>query len=653
MTRASEFLSTFILNASWQILLLTVIAYACAQLIRNARASYRHTIWLTALLLSVALPLWSAVDKVQTNRPGNVAGNVGARSTDQSPLVGEAAETDQESLSAAPARSITNSSQTISPTISPTATTASFFPNRSLQISPPRALATGLTILVGLCICYWIIRLALSWRKARSLRRSVYEPELSPALERLVEDCANALKVAPPCIACSTTVQVPVTVGQLKPLIILPDGFYKQQSLDSLRSVLGHEMAHISRRDYAINFACQILLVPISFHPVAHFIKRQIDRSRELACDELVTDTLLEPQSHARFLVEAADQLALPADEAFLMGVFDADILEERIMKLTQTSRRLGLTASRLITVSLIAILCCSAFTISTFSVALQTKPGEAPKEKPVETARAESAEEIQTAVQEQSRLASNLVQTERDLRASSPQQRAQAACDAGRRRSLTSIPELISMLNDDSKIEQISCWSTGNWSPALHTLKAPSPGEQAAIALASMGRDAFGPLKEALDSSNPSVRRNAAWAIGELTNMAPGERAEAVLPIVSLMNDADGWTRLAAARTLGELRDERGSDRLIAGLLDSEAAVRETSAWALGEMKYKDAVESLCNLLVTDIQVEVRLAAAEALGEIGSNKAVASLNRALSDSEPIVRAKAKWALSEIEDTDG
>ena len=43
---------------------------------------------------------------------------------------------------------------------------------------------------------------------------------------------------------------------------------------------------------------------------------------------------------------------------------------------------------------------------------------------------------------------------------------------------------------------------------------------------------------------------------------------------------------------------------------------------------------------------------AAWALDEIGSDKAVTFLKQALSDPDQQVRAKAGWALSEIEDSD-
>jgi len=206
-------------------------------------------------------------------------------------------------------------------------------------------------------------------------------------------------------------------------------------------------------------------------------------------------------------------------------------------------------------------------------------------------------------------------------------------------------------MLSDDTSTQSIRCWEGGRWTPALDTFKHASPGEEAALALASMGRAAFPSLANQLDNSNATARRNAAWAIGELTNMLPAERWSATTGLVALLNDADAWVRMASARALGELRDRRATESLIATLVDSDWQVRRMAAWALSELKDDRAVNALGNVLLSDSRPEVRRIAAEALGEIRSNEALPFLRQAVNDSEAVVSAKANWAISEIEGT--
>jgi HEAT repeat protein len=63
--------------------------------------------------------------------------------------------------------------------------------------------------------------------------------------------------------------------------------------------------------------------------------------------------------------------------------------------------------------------------------------------------------------------------------------------------------------------------------------------------------------------------------------------------------------------------------------------------------------VQPLCKLLLEDARVEVRETAAWALGEIKDPQAAPFLKQALNDADAGVRDKAVDALSEIEDSDG
>jgi HEAT repeat protein len=416
-------------------------------------------------------------------------------------------------------------------------------------------------------------------------------------------------------------------------LIVLPDTFCAVADEAKLLSVIGHEMAHVKRRDFLSNLICELVALPISFHPLTFLIKRQIDRARELACDELVTTHVLAPNVYARSLLWAAGVSREYSSDAFVLSIFDGKILEERIVRVMRSNRRLGPGSARVLMFAALSVLCVSALSLSMFSLELQTR---------ARAAVTESLQSLAPPAPQQEATPTTITSQPQD-------ERSISACQAARRGDATAIPSLIAMIGDDSKSQMIRCWDTSRWSPALQTFKHPSPGEQAALALASLGRRAFEPLSQQLTSTNATVRRNAAWAIGELTNMVPGERAGAVPDLITLLGDSDAWVRMAAARALGELRDERALTRLVATLSDENWRVRELAVWALSEMKDDRAVNALCNVLLSDTRVEVRRAAAEALGEIASAAALPSLKLALNDTEPSVGAKAAWAISEIE----
>ena len=487
-----------------------------------------------------------------------------------------------------------------------------------------------------------VIRFVRLWRQKERLQKSstVVSDE---RLERVLNHCREAFHVRDVNIACSRLARVPCATGVRKPLIILPVAFCETADEDVLLSVIGHEMAHISRRDYLVKLLVEIVSLPLSFHPLVFLMKREIERERELACDELITTRVLRPESYARSLLQAADLTLLPASQsAIQLSIFDGKILEKRIMRLTKDRTRMSLQASRLLLAIFVLVLCTSMVGLSAFAVELRTEAAAGLRETlPVVMPTIATSEPVRMPQQGEKSL--------RSTEANDATQRAQAACAAGKKRDLEAIPTLIGMLGDDTKIQPVSCWNSGPWNPALDTFKAPSPGEQAALALASMGRPAFTPLVNQLDSSNSVTRRNAAWAIGELTNMLPGARTTAVPQLISLLGDSDVWVRMAAARAIGELRDERATETLIVALADNDWRLRQMATWALSEMKDDRAVAALCNVLLADSKPEVRLGAAEALGEIRSESALASLKQALNDSESSVSDKVKWAIEEIE----
>src|SRR6185503_3730552 len=321
----------------------------------------------------------------------------------------------------------------------------------------------------------------------------------------------------------SKEARVPYTLGARRPLIVLPDAYCSTVDDAKLLSVIGHEMAHVARRDFLSNLICELIALPISFHPLTYLLKREIDRSRELACDELVTRRVLAPKVYARSLLWAADVSRQYSSQAFMLSIFDGKILEERIVRLMRSNRRIGARLALTIMFAAISILCLSALSLSLFAIELQTTVRAAV----IPSMLTQSLSAVQDRIGPPAGASQprNESQTNRTPQDDS----AMSACNAGKRGDVAAIPSLVAMLGNDSKTQLIRCWDTGRWSPALQTFKHPSPGEQAALALASFGRPAFAPLSNQLDSSNATVRRNAAWAIGELTNMIPGERATAV----------------------------------------------------------------------------------------------------------------------------
>ena len=617
MLRVSEFILTFVVNSVWQVAAIFIVAAVASWLLRNGPARYRHTLWIIALIASLVVPLitvtrvvpeWISSFRVVAapSSPVNVA-----RVDDQ------------------------NSSE-FDLTVDHTSRRSTTVMTTSRSVF---YLAFGYLVFTLIRS----LRLARFWRRKEKLRRSASRTGVTPEIEAAAQRCRDLLGVAEVPVTLSARAHVPYTIGALRPLIVLPEAFSSNVDESRMLSVIGHETAHVARRDFLTNLLCELVALPVAFHPLTFLIKQQIDRTRELACDELVTSHILAPKVYARSLLWAADVTRRYASQAFMLSIFDAQILEERIERIMRSNTRLGSGLARTLMMAAVFVLCFSALSLSLFSVELQTRVRAAVTQSP-ETPAAQIARMSVPVPQ-----AVATPRREPQGGATDADERAASACNASKQGDVRSIELLIAMLGDDRKSQLIRCWENTRWSPALQVFKQSSPGEQAALALASLGPLAFRPLANQLDNSNPSVRRNAAWAIGELTNMPPSDRWDAVPQLITLLSDSDAWVRMASARALGELHDHRAVAQLIATLSDNNWRVRELVVWALSETKNARAVTALCSVLLSDPRAEVRRGAAEALGEIQSAQALPALKQALQDSEPGVSAKAAWAISEIE----
>jgi hypothetical protein len=115
-----------------------------------------------------------------------------------------------------------------------------------------------------------------------------------------------------------------------------------------LRAVLAHEYAHIRRWDFPVHILCELISLPVRWHPGTCYLLSRISQTRELACDAAATDRIGKRRSYANALLRLAS-LCLPVSRgnASELGIFDGDNLEDRIMMLTEKKlslSRVGVT---------------------------------------------------------------------------------------------------------------------------------------------------------------------------------------------------------------------------------------------------------------------------------------------------------------------
>jgi HEAT repeat protein len=158
--------------------------------------------------------------------------------------------------------------------------------------------------------------------------------------------------------------------------------------------------------------------------------------------------------------------------------------------------------------------------------------------------------------------------------------------------------------------------------------------------------KETIRPLVEALRSKSPSIRRTAAESLAE------GGRAG--LPALSkALKDDDLTVRRAAVWSLMCIGHKAGpaTPALTAALADDDAEVRRHAAAALGDIEPSavNAVPSLIRVLKEDQTGATRQFAANALGKIGRvTQAVPALVQALTDPDINVRTAAAEALGKF-----
>ena len=167
----------------------------------------------------------------------------------------------------------------------------------------------------------------------------------------------------------SAKATVPMVIGFLKPIILLPAATLVQLSTDQLESILLHEMAHIKRFDYLINILQTIVETVLFFNPFVWLASSIARRERELCCDDLVLAHSNGPLYYATALAALASQSDRPYPSFTVAATGQPDHLFNRIKRIVEMKKN-PFSYSRMIAAILIisAIACSVAWLAPAFA---------------------------------------------------------------------------------------------------------------------------------------------------------------------------------------------------------------------------------------------------------------------------------------------
>jgi beta-lactamase regulating signal transducer with metallopeptidase domain len=292
----------YLINAAWQVPLVAVGAALVAH-IAGLSPRGRNAAWMGFLAMAVVLPALPL--GVTTHHVARAA------TPARSPMAGGSNMGDAaENLDAAN-------------------------PSRLLHVELNRNSADLIGLVFVTAAAVALARLAVAGSAAQTLVRNATEvvlpDEVASALEAFA--CRHACPVPP--VWESARIASPVVVGALRPVILIPKGFV-QLAHEDQKAALLHEFAHVRRGDYAVNLACEIAAVPLSWHPALYEIKAGVRRSREVACDAMAAGAMASQEAYARRLLSLAKTLGGPTADASpaLVGLFGKSDLEDRLMHL-------------------------------------------------------------------------------------------------------------------------------------------------------------------------------------------------------------------------------------------------------------------------------------------------------------------------------
>ena len=226
-----------------------------------------------------------------------------------------------------------------------------------------RLTASAMAVVWAAGILVGLVRLAWGYLMlAQFCRRLV--PLVDPRQKLLVHQAADAVRLRKlPTVFLSPSTGVPVSIGLMRPAIVLPATMPPEADEEQLQAVLLHEMAHIARRDHWVGVGQRLATVLFWWNPLVHRICKDISEVREEICDNHVVLVQGEGRRLARILVDLAARATATPLLPSTIGVLEPKLagLTGRVMRLLNKERnmetRMNLAAKMSVVVCALALL--------------------------------------------------------------------------------------------------------------------------------------------------------------------------------------------------------------------------------------------------------------------------------------------------------
>ncbi len=126
------------------------------------------------------------------------------------------------------------------------------------------------------------------------------------AWEVTVATLATRLGIRRPVtLLASSQAKVPMVIGHLKPIILLPVALLSSLPAEQIEAIIAHELAHIRRQDYLTNVLQSCIEILYFYHPAVRWLSSVVREEREKCCDDLAVSLNGNAIAYAKALAEA------------------------------------------------------------------------------------------------------------------------------------------------------------------------------------------------------------------------------------------------------------------------------------------------------------------------------------------------------------
>ncbi len=324
MNHALLLLTSYVINAIWQLPLIAAVGLGLSRWLKQTGPELQHKLWVAVLILATLTPATPIFRQI--------FGPDGSRSN------------------------VTVSARSVLPAVAG----RDVSPTGSYMVLRP----TAIYVLSGFYIAvlmFFLLRLCRVLRSTAALIRNAGPASIDPDYAAMWNHSKARFSAHTASLLCSGDVPGPVTAGVFRPVLLLPAAFLEEHSRNEFLAAIGHECAHMERNDFRKNVFYEAVALLTAFHPATWFIKSQIAQTREMVCDRMAAERLLDGRTYGESLLQMALKMPAmaPSTVFHTMGMFDANILERRIMTIMTSLPRvsrvqrysLGLTATLLLSV--------------------------------------------------------------------------------------------------------------------------------------------------------------------------------------------------------------------------------------------------------------------------------------------------------------